>query len=259
MTLTLNFTILLIGHLLGDFYFQTQKISDGKRKKQTTMILHGALYLLAVFAVLSASFHISKEMFFLGGFVSAGHFIFDMGKKYVIVQNRSNKKIVLWVKAKAFWIDQILHIATLIAGWWLWGNQLAAYAYIHKEYAAFPMHPLLIVLGLLLILRPAAIIIGEDHIWDFKGKLAAEGTSERDDENDSVKNAGKMIGYLERIIIFIFMILHQYTAIGFVLTAKSIARYEGIVKKRLTAEYYLIGTLLSAVFAIAVAFLLELC
>jgi hypothetical protein len=39
--------------------------------------------------------------------------------------------------------------------------------------------------------------------------------------------------------------MNQYAAMGLVLTAKSIARYDKITKDEKFAEYYLLGTLLS--------------
>lgn len=63
--------------------------------------------------------------------------------------------------------------------------------------------------------------------------------------------AGRFIGTLERIVILIFITIGQYSAIGLVLTAKSIARYDEIAKNKITAEYYLLGT----VFVIILSFL----
>lgn len=48
----------------------------------------------------------------------------------------------------------------------------------------------------------------------------------------------------------------EYSAIGLVLTAKSIARYDKIAHEPEFAEYYLLGTLLSTVIAIGISFLL---
>ena len=45
--------------------------------------------------------------------------------------------------------------------------------------------------------------------------------------------------------MLIFLALNQYAALGLVLTAKSIARYDKIAKDEQFAEYYLLGTLLS--------------
>ena len=56
--------------------------------------------------------------------------------------------------------------------------------------------------------------------------------------------AGNIIGKLERIIIAIFLLNNQFGVIGFVLTAKSIARFKQM-ENRDFAEKYLIGTLTS--------------
>ena len=50
----------------------------------------------------------------------------------------------------------------------------------------------------------------------------------------------------------IFLSIGQYSAVGLVLTAKSIARYDKISKDQVFAEYYLLGTLLSSIVAIVV-------
>jgi len=70
------------------------------------------------------------------------------------------------------------------------------------------------------------------------------------------KKTGAFIGLLERIIILIFLSIGQYSAIGLVLTAKSVARYDKISKDKNFAEYYLLGTLLSTVIVIVVYFIL---
>ena len=56
--------------------------------------------------------------------------------------------------------------------------------------------------------------------------------------------------------MLIFISIGQYSAIGLVLTAKSIARYDKIAKDPEFAEYYLLGTLLSTAAAIIASFLL---
>jgi hypothetical protein len=62
-------------------------------------------------------------------------------------------------------------------------------------------------------------------------------------------NTGKLIGNIERVLLFIFILFNSLTAIGFVIAAKSIARFEELKHKKF-AEYYLIGTLTSALLAI---------
>lgn len=65
--------------------------------------------------------------------------------------------------------------------------------------------------------------------------------------------AGRLIGTLERLIMFVLFSIHSVSTIAFVLTAKSIARYDRISKDQGFAEYYLLGTLLSTGIVILIA------
>ena len=78
---------------------------------------------------------------------------------------------------------------------------------------------------------------------------------EEDTKKDN--NAGRFIGTIERIIMLIFLSIGQYSAIGLVLTAKSIARYDRISKEKDFAEYYLLGTLISTVTAIICVYIIS--
>ena len=73
-----------------------------------------------------------------------------------------------------------------------------------------------------------------------------------DGENQSLANAGKFIGILERILVFVFIITDHWEAVGFLITAKSVFRFGDLKesKDRKLTEYILIGTLLSFGFAI---------
>ena len=78
----------------------------------------------------------------------------------------------------------------------------------------------------------------------------------KEEEPKQKTNAGSVIGTLERIIIVIFFGIKEYGAIGLVLTAKSIARYDKITKEKDFADYYLLGTLISSVIGIVVALII---
>ncbi len=62
---------------------------------------------------------------------------------------------------------------------------------------------------------------------------------------------GRAIGNLERLLLTTFVLFGQYAALGFVLAAKSIARFKDLDKRNF-AEYYLVGTLASASVTVAV-------
>lgn len=78
------------------------------------------------------------------------------------------------------------------------------------------------------------------------------GTTSSQSNYDSSKQAGKIIGFLERLTFIMCICISQYSAIGLVLTAKSVARYDKISKDQEFAEYYLIGTLFSVLCSIII-------
>lgn len=70
-------------------------------------------------------------------------------------------------------------------------------------------------------------------------------------EKGGLEGAGAIIGILERIFTLTLVLIGQYTALGLIFTAKSVARFEEL-KNRKFAEYYLIGTLSSILFAMLI-------
>lgn len=69
------------------------------------------------------------------------------------------------------------------------------------------------------------------------------------------ENGGKVIGYLERLLIFVFIAMGQYAGIGFLVAAKSIFRFGEFKdsENRMEAEYIIIGTFLSFLYAIVIS------
>ncbi len=70
--------------------------------------------------------------------------------------------------------------------------------------------------------------------------------------------AGSMIGQLERILIVILLLQNQYEAIGFVLVAKSIARFKQLDDKEF-AEKCLVGTLPSLLLSLVITLVVKKC
>lgn len=64
--------------------------------------------------------------------------------------------------------------------------------------------------------------------------------------------AGRLIGELERFLTLTLVLTGHYDAVGFVIAAKSVARFEMI---RVQAEYFLVGTLTSIGLAFGVGLL----
>ena len=77
------------------------------------------------------------------------------------------------------------------------------------------------------------------------------------DQGADLQGGGRMIGYLERSLIFLFMLIDYPAGIGFLVAAKSIFRFGELIApdKRRQAEYIIIGTLLSILLGTASAVL----
>ena len=103
------------------------------------------------------------------------------------------------------------------------------------------------LLVLLIAAKPANYII--------RNALASYQPKQKKNEEDQIKT-GAFIGTLERIIVILLFSLNQYGAAGLVFTAKSIARYNEIAENKNFAEYYLLGTLLSLLFALGINYLI---
>ena len=91
-------------------------------------------------------------------------------------------------------------------------------------------------------LKPSSILLGT---------FIAKWTPKENDKN-SLPNAGSWIGYLERVLILTFMLVGCMEGIGFLLAAKSVFRFGELTKAKEVkiTEYVMIGTLSSFTIAI---------
>lgn len=92
----------------------------------------------------------------------------------------------------------------------------------------------LFILAVLLCIKPANVLIK----LVLKRYQIGETLS-----CENIKNAGALIGNLERILTIIFVIIGRYEAIGFIIAAKSILRFKDTDTAK--TEYVLAGTFLS--------------
>ncbi len=117
---------------------------------------------------------------------------------------------------------------------------------------------LIILSGAILAVKTGGILIGMsvrpflDEIKNNENDVDMETkTSSR-----GFKNGGKVIGQLERSLIFLFILMGHLSGIGFLIAAKSVFRF-GEVKDprhRMEAEYIIIGTLMSFGYGMLIAY-----
>lgn len=237
------FILLLFAHVLGDFYLHSQKLAE-REKSIYKVLLHSLLYTSACFVVIFPV--INKWLTLAAILISVSHLIVDVSKWILINRiNKINENGIVYI------IDQAVHLififisSVIVAARCDSLNVFPCVNYIFELINVDKLQALSLLLLMLLVWKPANITI--------KKLLSAYRPAE-DPENKNVTNAGSFIGILERITILLFLSINQYSAIGLVLTAKSIARYNRISEDREFAEYYLLGTLLSTLIAIVAYF-----
>lgn len=229
------FIKLLLAHLLGDFVLQPDswvREKEQKKYKSTKLYIHGLVHFVLVVIL---TWQLSMVLIAL--LIAAIHIIIDAMK--LELQNGETKRI--W-----FFVDQLLHIVVLVLVVWF----ISPFDFIKPDM----LNGLLIIAtGLLMLLMPASLIIKSIL---SKWAPATEFKTDRI-ETPSLLHAGMMIGYLERVLIFIFIINGQWAAVGFLVTAKSVFRFSDLKlgQDRKLTEYILIGTLLSFGIAIVIGLL----
>lgn len=236
--------LIILGHITGDFYAQTDKFAEKKKTSIKYMLLHCVIYSIIV----GISFYILNksiiETIGILGIILLTHLIVDL------VKRKCDKKYARY-EYMFFIVDQMVHIIILFSIFYLvknnFWNQMIAYSIINgvniRTYIIFTS-------VFLTCWRPAAIFISMVFKVIPKTVEQADETMENESniETEGVR-IGSWIGILEREIILMLGIMGQYGAIGFVLTAKSLARFKQLENKSF-AEKYLVGTLLSAFIAI---------
>ncbi len=269
------FTLFLLAHVLGDFYIQTDKIAKKKEKSMKWVLIHGMCYQGVMLLI---SLPIMSWEIVLGGTIAAIlHSFIDIVKYIYISYKIKRKKMTQIVERNVFFIDQLLHTVCLIgiAYWFVRNNVRLNVAYIIEDFfnvvEISKVQAMTYLLAVLVIHKPVNIAISkllmiykpenkdEDEKHDNNaGRIHIlqiyKPQNKIDMKHDN--NVGRFIGTVERIIMLIFLSIGQYSAIGLVLTAKSIARYDRISKEKDFAEYYLLGTLLSTVIVIVVSLVL---
>lgn len=231
-TSLLIFAIFLCSYLFVDYVFLP--LDRTEKNQKLISVLVGGIIMAGMVYLLFGDWR--NFLIPLSAFVI---FIFNRSIQYLIKKKNvtfSFFQLFLWL---AFFILAALFIPGVIPSVSTW------HAQFEKEYLLV----LISLAGLLYSIFPGSQLIGQ-----FLGSFQAEMKKTRQGENpmEGLKQGGKWIGILERVLVYIFVLSGQYAAIGFLVAAKSILRF-GEVKEtenRMQAEYIIIGTLASILFAL---------
>ncbi|MEN0000960.1 MAG: DUF3307 domain-containing protein [Pseudomonadota bacterium] len=219
-----TFAMLLLAHAVADFSLQPDWMVA--RKKEPAIFL---LHILIVFVLSVIALGGALE---LALFVAGSHLVIDAVKNWALSAKLS-------ATAAAFITDQCAHMLVIVAVslwmpqvvgsgiWQPWLPQIAAVAAVLS--------------GFILTVYAGGYFVGM-ITNPFAAHVDTEG----------LLNAGRMIGQLERALIFFFIMADQPTGVGFLIAAKSLLRFES-ARKQNASEYVIIGTLTSVGWALVMS------
>tara|TARA_R100000935_G_C2834437_1_gene167184 strand:+ start:447 stop:1169 length:723 start_codon:yes stop_codon:yes gene_type:complete len=229
---------LLLAHLLTDFVLQPNSWIKHKRKYKVRsyfLIVHALLA-----GVLSIIFIQRLEWWYVGLIISITHFLIDWWK---LTKKKDNLKY--------FILDQIFHLIIIVLVWIYLINGFSNVQPVLKEIFN-SVTILAIVAAYLFVIFPAGFLIGkatkkwQNEIIETQNK-------------NSLDDAGRYIGIFERILVLTFILTNNFSAIGFLIAAKSILRFsdKSETGARKQTEYVLIGTLISFTITILLGLLVR--
>lgn len=234
---------LLLAHILADFYLQPYPWIMCKvkhKEKSIGLLKHMSVHIvLTSIALMLALQVLSAQIFIALGIIIITHYAIDIWKTY------------MGFTFQYFVLDQLGHLIVLVGvSAWLSGSNLESIfnifsAPISIKYGIFFM-------GYLIAYKPLSILIQlllRPYLDQFDTP---------DGQNSGLQTAGEHIGALERILIITFVLLGEYSGIGFLLAAKSVFRFGDMRRQhdRKLTEYIMLGTLLSFTFAILLGLLI---
>ncbi|MBE9464508.1 DUF3307 domain-containing protein [Dyadobacter subterraneus] len=239
----IEFLLLLLAHVLADFYWQpTAWVVDKREKSFRSKYLYAHVGVVIITSYILLGHFENPVPAIAIGLV---HGLIDIVKLKFDKNGTTN-----W-----FIGDQIAHLLTIAITAIILTSTIPV-QFIHLKEWFYNQKVIAILTGTFLVLSPVSFLVGMlTKPWrDELDKLLPHA-------DDNLANAGRWIGMSERLLIFVFVLLSQYSAIGFLIAAKSLLRYNDkavageipptyISKK---SEYILVGTLMSYTAAVCTA------
>jgi len=160
--------------------------------------------------------------------------------------------------ARAFVVDQLAHLAVLmaLAMWITEAPALAGGGWLDRLGVAYA-RAMVWVAGVLATVQAGAYYVAalvRPYLAELERELENGSSTFRPERG--LASAGMVIGRLERLIVFILIMVGQPAGIGFLVAAKSIFRFGELrnTSNRMESEYIIIGTLASFAYAMAVTY-----
>src|ERR1700756_2290993 len=226
---------LLVAHLVADFPLQPDWMIRHKRNP-AVLLLHGLI--VTGTAALALGGWPAQVLLILVG----THLVMDAIKVYLLKNSLTS-----------FTLDQLVHLAVILALGVAFPGTFAR--------GAWPALPASVMAGYLVGLCLLGGAIASLMVGAIVIRKATEPfTHQLSGDISGLESGGTYIGWLERALVMLLILVGQPAGVGFLITAKSILRFGDVrdsAQRKLT-EYIIIGTFMSFGWGLLIAVLTQL-
>jgi hypothetical protein len=282
--------LLLLAHLIADFWLQTDLMVKNKMQQLKKHMLHHLITTGLVLTIIwGYHFHFSN---FLGHVlfpllvICVTHLIIDVLKIKLLDTIKTTDTDSL-KKLGFFLLDQLLHVVMLLITCIVFFDMKAIGMMTRllgnegpSDLGAANVLLFIIIIYILATSVSGHIIkllVGSlpSNFTNFEGEFTIKNKSlEVNDRNkpkrenhfteeyhyftysNPLHSRGKLIGYIERLLVILLTVVGAYPSIAFIVAAKSIARFKQL-EDRNWAEYFLLGTLSSIFLGLMLGLLIK--
>ncbi|GIN59813.1 hypothetical protein J8TS2_41320 [Lederbergia ruris] len=270
--------LLLLAHLIADFWLQSDQMVKNKIKHLKKHLFHHLLttgIALAIIWGYQYEFqHIISYFILPLAFIMITHLLIDLSK-IKLVDSIPNSTTDNMKRLGYFLLDQVLHVIMILITCILFFSMKVTEmtASLLDLYGTSSLSVVNTVLLLIIIYILATSVSGHivkyiigslpSELANFEGELTLNNQIKARQEKNQprtessftekyhyftystpLRSRGKLIGYIERLLVIILTVIGAYPSIAFIIAAKSIARFKQL-DDRNWAEYFLLGTLSS--------------
>ncbi|MCY7417323.1 MAG: DUF3307 domain-containing protein, partial [Chloroflexi bacterium] len=269
---TLVLSWLVLCHLLADFVLQPEHVAVNKfgrgREAWRALLIHAAIVtvvaspIILVYGVPGIAYVAVTAL---------SHLVIDRTKIMLTLRGgtageAADDGVLLigggqgprWSPMPAAWflLDQLAHLAVLVGVWAIFlrsAESLGWWQDLVTRIANTPDGPAAGRAVLVVIVLTSLVIVNVRAGSLFVDVLVRPPHPSKDEprpvDAPSEAGIGSTIGIIERLLISALVLAGGVMAIGFVIAAKTLARFKQLDDKYF-AEYYLLGTLASVTFAV---------
>ncbi len=284
--------LLLLAHLVADFWLQTDAMVKNKMKNLQKHMLHHLLTTGLALVIIWGYFHhftnLVSYLILPLAYIVVSHLVIDILKLKLldtIKAKDSNSLKKLWF----FLVDQLLHVTMLLITCLLFFHMTAPkmatsiLQLLSEKNGISSLGGVNTFLFIVILFMLATSVSGHiinllvgslpSEFVNIEGEFTltnqlTEAKSSHQSKFESnfteqyhyftfsspLPSRGRLIGYVERLLVISLTIVGAYPSIAFIIAAKSIARFKQL-DDRNWAEYFLLGTLASILLGLVLGIL----